>query len=887
MSPQQSIGHYRITAKLGEGGMGAVYRATDTKLNRDVAIKVLPEAFSQDSARMQRFEREAQVLASLNHPNIAAIYGVEQGAIVMELVEGADLAGPLPVDTVIDFARQIAAGLEAAHEKGIVHRDLKPANIKVTAEGQIKLLDFGLAKAREESSSTSTASPTMSPTLSLAMTQAGMILGTAAYMSPEQARGKPVDRRADIWAYGVILYELLTGRHLYGGETVTDTLAAVVLKDPDFSALPESTPPRLRRIIERCLRKDPKLRMRDIGEARIALDEPELPAPVSQADAATRPSPPRAWIAASAIFGVALIALAAVHFRETPPPREMVRFAVPAPDGAFFGNFNNLALSPDGRKLVFSVGAGGRVMLWMRSLDSFEARPLPGTETANFPFWSPDSRFVGFSADGKLKKMDLSGGPPQTLCAVGGNAPTIGAWTPDGFIYFANGREGIFRVPQAGGEPVRITTTNMPAGESFHAYPTTLPDGRNMLMLVTATAQAKSLIYLMSLDGKQKKPLFQTQRSFSYVPPRDNETVGHILLIQQDTLMAQPVDPKTFAAAGDAFPIADHVGNQLSQAFFTASVTGALAYRGGGNMGATQLTWMDRTGKVLSNLGSTADYGPVALSRDGTRAAVGLQDSQNLDIWMFDLARGIPSRFTFNPQEDTDPAWSPDGTKLAFSSRRDGSLYALYAKDSSGTALEQQLHKADAQERVTDWSPDGKFLIYARVGQRGTALWTLSDPLDPAQRKAAAYLDDEHSTTEGQFSPGPAGLPRWVAYTSNESGRSEIFVQSFPAGAGKFQISKGGGTQARWRRDGKEMFYIAPDGKLMAVDVKTSPRFEAGIPHALFDSRILVPNSVAVVRYDVAPDGQRFLVNTSAQAAGGTASEPIHVVLNWLAGVKK
>src|SRR5689334_5514987 len=343
MSPQQSIAHYTILSKLGEGGMGAVYRAHDTKLNRDVAIKILPPAFAEDAARMQRFEREAQLLAALNHPNIAAIYGIEEGAIVMELVEGADLAGPLPVDTLIDYARQIAAGLEAAHEKGIVHRDLKPANIKVTPEGRVKLLDFGLAKAREESSAASgAASPTMSPTLSLAMTQAGMILGTAAYMSPEQARGKPVDRRSDIWAFGVILYELLTGHLLYGGgETITDTIAAVVTRDPDWSALPADTPPRLRRVIERCLRKDPKLRLRDIGEARIALDEPEpaVAAAAPQATALTRPSPPLIWIAASATLTLALIGVAAIHFRETAPPREMVRFSVPAPEGGVFASF--------------------------------------------------------------------------------------------------------------------------------------------------------------------------------------------------------------------------------------------------------------------------------------------------------------------------------------------------------------------------------------------------------------------------------------------------------------------------------------------------------------------------------------------------------------------
>ena len=888
MTPQSTIAHYRITAKLGEGGMGAVYRATDTKLNRDVAIKILPPAFAEDAARMQRFEREAQLLAALNHPNIAAIYGIEEGAIVMELVEGADLAGPLPVDTLIDYARQIAAGLEAAHEKGIVHRDLKPANIKVTPEGRVKLLDFGLAKAREESSAASgAASPTMSPTLSLAMTQAGMILGTAAYMSPEQARGKPVDRRADIWAFGVILYELLTGHLLYGGgETITDTIAAVVTRDPDWSALPADTPPRLRRLIERCLRKDPKLRMRDIGEARIALDEPE-PAPAAATPAAAAGSRARLWIAATAVSTVALLALAAVHFRETPAAREMVRFTVAAPHDGSFGSFNNLAVSPDGRKLLFSATASGRTTLWLRTLDSAEARPLPGTENGSFPFWSPDSKFVGFTSEGMLKKIDLAGGPAQTLCRVGPSAPTTGGWTRDGYIYFANGREGIFRVSQAGGEPVAITRTNLENGESFHAYPTPLPDGRHMLMLMTAGPVEQNTIFLVSLDGKEKKPVTKSIRSFGYVPPQEGQSVGHLLVMRQDTLMAMPVNPATFETAGDPFPLAEHVGNALSQAFFSVSPNGTLAYHAGDTVGSRQLTWFDRTGKALSTVGGPGEYGNIALSRDTTRAATTQNDSARLDLWIFDLARGVPSRFTFEGTENVDPVWSPDGTKIAFAAHRKDQYYTLYIKDSSGVAPEQQVQRADGQERPTDWSPDGRFLMYTHTGTHGTGLWTVADPLDPSKRKASPFIDEQYNTTQGQFSPGTAESPRWVAYSSIESRREiEVFVQSFPAGAGKFQVSTGGGTQPRWRRDGKELFYMAGNGKVMAVDVKTAPRFEAGIPHVLFESHISNPVAANAFRYDVSADGQRFLINMQVRSEA-TAPQPVTVVLNWLAGVKK
>jgi len=424
MSPQQSIAHYRIVAKLGEGGMGAVYRATDTRLNRDVAIKILPPAFAEDVARMARFEREAQVLASLNHPNIAAIYGVEQGAIVMELVEGADLAGPVPVDTAIDYARQIATGLEAAHEKGIVHRDLKPANIKVTPDGVIKLLDFGLAKATDESAST--VNLTQSPTISMAMTQAGAILGTAAYMSPEQARGKPVDRRADIWAYGIILYELLTGRHPYGtGETVTDTLAAIVLKEPDLTALPAETPAHVRRLIERCLRKDPKMRLRDIGEARVLLGEAE------PAAAAGAPSPiKRAWLPWTAAgVGLALAALAGIAWMRsgtTDPGPGTIRFSVPLPPGTSFSSANSATEwvpSPDGRNLAMIVSENGKSSLWVRPLAATAAHRLDKTEGATYPFWSPDGQSIGFFTNDKLKRIAVSGGDVSTLCAVSARTP--------------------------------------------------------------------------------------------------------------------------------------------------------------------------------------------------------------------------------------------------------------------------------------------------------------------------------------------------------------------------------------------------------------------------------------------------------------------------------
>jgi eukaryotic-like serine/threonine-protein kinase len=706
-----------------------------------------------------------------------------------------------------------------------------------------------------------------------------MILGTAAYMSPEQARGKPVDKRADIWAFGVILYELLTGSHLYGGgETVTDTLAAVVLKEADFGALPAGTPPRLRRLIERCLRKDVKLRLRDIGEARILLDEPEpspqaAPAPPAAARP-TRPALP--WIAA-AIATLGLIALLFIHFRETPPPREPVSFTVNIPDGGSFAVFTNLAASPDGRKLVFGGIAGTRNGLWLRTVDSPEPRLLPGTENANFPFWSPDSRFVGFTADLKLKKVDLSGGPPQTLCAVGPNSPTTGFWT-GGMIYFANGREGIARVPQAGGDPVQITKTV--AGETFHAFPHVLPDGRHLLMLVTSGVPEKNEIVLVSLDGKERKSVAKSAKSFGYAPPRENEAVGHLLFLRQDTLMAQPVNPKTFEMAGDPFPAADHVGNNLAQAFFSVSPGGTLAYRGGRNSGNRQLTWFERSGKMLGNLGPAADFNDMTLSPDGSRAAIAQTGSSGIDVWVIDVARGIPSRFTFNEADDNDPVFSPDGKWIAFSSRRD--FFGLFVKDASGAAPEQPLQKPLDSERPCDWSPDGGTLMFTRITGRGSSLWAVTDPLDQAKRKTSPFLQEAYGTTQCQFSPKTGTGPQWVAYTSLESTRGpEIFVQSLPPGAGKFQISTGGGTQPRWNRNGKELFYMAGDGKIMAVEVKIAPRFEAGIARPLVDTHMANPVATQVFRYAVSPDGQRFLVNL--QAHGEVIdSEPVTVVLNWL-----
>jgi len=883
LMPGTKLGPYEILALIGAGGMGEVYRARDPRLNRDVAIKVSQERFSD------RFEREARAVAALNHPNICTLYDVGPDYLVMEFIEGESPKGPLPLEEALRIARQIADALEAAHEKGIVHRDLKPGNIKIKADGAVKVLDFGLAKTVE----TASGDPQSSPTMTISATRAGMILGTAAYMSPEQARGRTVDKRADIWAFGVVLYELLTGRMLFQGEDLTETVASVVKDHPDLSGVPE----RVRPLLEKCLEKDPRKRLRDIGDMPLLLTA--VPVPQAAGTAGPRGHRWIPWAVAGALV-VALAAVSAVHFRETPTRPAAVRFHVPAPEGGVIG-LAMMALSPDGRQLAFlASGKGGSPQLWVRALDSLEARPLPGTEGGIFPFWSPDSRFLAFtSGDRKLKKIEVSSGPAQTLCSMFDTAstrPYAGDWTRDGAIFFG-GPDGMYRVPQAGGEPVRVTQADAAHGELYHAYPQILADGRHFLYLNVFAAPENNGIYLGSFDGKAKKRLVATTRGFRYAAPSEDGKPGHLLFLREETLMAQPFNPKTLEVAGDAFPIAERVSSLgATSAGFTVSGDRALAYYSGDfGGGGRQLTWYDRTGKPLAPLGELAAYYNVALSRDGARATV-VQRGQNgrsFNLWLIDVARGIPARFTFEDNAaDVDPVWSPDGSRLAFGSNREG-VFTLYVKGTVNAAKEERLQKAETSERPCDWSSDGRTLMYTRgsPGGGGIGLWSLSDMTgDPANRKASAYLDTKFNTTQCQFSPDG----HWVAYSSDEAAQGmEVYVQSFPAGSGTVRVSSGGGSQPRWRRNGKELFYMGPGGKLMAVDVKTAPAFQAGTPHALFDSHIWLPEagsrvtSTFIFHYDVSSDGQRFLVNTTQQTETPAASPGITVVLNWTAGLKK
>jgi serine/threonine protein kinase/Tol biopolymer transport system component len=863
------LGPYEILAPIGAGGMGEVYRALDTKLKRDVALKVLPEAFAQNPDRMLRFQREAEVLASLNHPHIAHIYGVEEHALVMELVEGETLPAGLPLDTALDYGRQIAEALEYAHERGVIHRDLKPANIKVTPEGTVKLLDFGLAKAIEDPA-TSDGNPVTSPTLTLGATHVGMILGTAAYMSPEQAGGKTADRRADIWSFGAVLYEMLSGKRAFDGESASDTLASVLKLDPDWTGLPSVTPPSIRWLIRRCLTKDRKQRLQAIGEARILLESPST----SQEEPAPRPRRQLAWIAVSAILLLALIALSFVHFRKAPAPEtRSVRFQVPLPEKSTDAIFR---LSPDGRYLAI---AGSLLetnsQLWVRPLDSLEARALPGTEGAYLPFWSPDSALIGFFAQGKLKRIALAGGAPQTICdaSYGGG----GAWNRNGVIVFTPGiGKPFFRVSAAGGTPVPVTTPAGPLSPGAGYFPQFLPESDRFLYVSADRGKPEVTgIYVGSLDGKPPVRILASPFSATYVPPNASGRIGHLLFLRENTLMAQAFDSVQLRPSGEMVPLAEPVGRELFGFLpaFSVSDSGVLAYSSSAAGASRELVWLDRTGKQIGLAGPPGEYNNFRLSPDEKTMVMDRSaNSSAPDIWVLDVLSGVASRLTFDPAVDNLPIWSPDGLRVLFPSNRKGS-FDLYLKAASGAGQEEPLIKLGTSTGwATDWSRDGRFILYQiPSANTGQDLWIAPQFGD---RKPFPYLQTQFNEQDGAFSPDG----RWIAYVSDESGRAEIYVQAFPLSGEKHQISTGGGSEPCWRKDGTELFYLAADRNLMAVPVRLGTTITTGAPKPLFP----VPLSEQRHSYSATSDGQRFLV-------GRLAGEmpPITVVLNWQAGLTK
>jgi eukaryotic-like serine/threonine-protein kinase len=874
------VGPYEVIALLGQGGMGEVYRARDAKLNRDVAIKILPRPFVADAERLTRFEREARTLASLNHPHIGAIYGLENvdgtPALVLELVEGPTLAdrlakGPLPLREALTIAGQIADALEAAHERGIVHRDLKPANIKVTPAGIVKVLDFGLARPAAGGSGAAGADITQSPTVTIGGTHEGVILGTAAYMSPEQAQGQVADSRSDIWAFGVVLYEMLTGKQGFSGRTTVEVLSNVLKTDLDWTELPVSTPPAVRSLLQRCVQKERSRRLRDIADARFqieeALNEPAGAASVRASAPARHTRERLLWLAG--MFAVAAGAAGIARYAGGRQAQaQEVRLEINTPPTT---DPISLAISPDGRQLIFVATSDGKSRLWLRPLDGGAARPLSGTENARFPFWSPDGRSVGFSANAQLKRVDIDSGAVRVLAAGG----ALGAaWNPDGTILFSLDPDSpLFRVSADGGEPVAVTQVN--AQTANHRFPQFLPDRRHFFFYATGTAPG---IYVGQLGPSDTPRRILDAQAATYA------SSGHVLFIRQGTLFAQAFDPVRLELAGSPTAVAEQVivSQEPGVAALSASAAGPIVYRTGPPRTQSQFSWFDRSGNVLETV-TGSDIGDgynSSLSPDGRRLAMsrftGATVGGTTDIWLLDLRRGVPSRFTSDPAFDLQPVWSPDGSRIAFNSNRRGQ-FDVYVKPAAGSGSDELLvGTEDTNDAPSDWSADGRFLLYARTPLKPGShshIWAV--PLE-GDRKPFPVVETTFDEGNGQFSPDS----RWIAYQSNESGRDEIYVQPFPGAGHKTLISSGGGVQVRWRQNGQELFFLAPDNRLMAVPIRLDAErdsAEVGTPVSLFTTHVAGGFQYYGARsYMADRDGQRFLIDTLKEV-----TFPITVVLNW------
>ena len=881
------LGPYEIVSTIGAGGMGEVYRARDSKLNRDVALKLLPSAFAGDAERMARFEREAQLLASLNHPNIAAIYGLEesvgQRAIVMELVDGREVAGPLPVAEALRIARQIAEAIEFAHDKGVVHRDLKPANIRLTPDGAVKVLDFGLAKALEVADESSWETRLAnSPTMSLAATHVGVVLGTAAYMSPEQAKGRPVDRRADVWAFGVVVYEMLTGKRLFGGETVSETLASVMKEPFSLDALPADTPRRIRTLLARCLDRDLRRRLQSIGEARIAIED--VIAGIGQDDSAVTLVPRQrgswmTWLA----WTVPVLAMIAAAFwvgsrwnesAGAVPP--VMRFTVLPPEGTTF-NTNNASgphqtISPDGRYIAFVTipagsGIGGRGTLWVRALDSLVAQRLDRTEGATYPFWSPDSQQLAFFADGQLKRISVAGGAPLVVCAAEGAEG--GTWFQadgaEGVIVFAGGPAGpLLRVPARGG--ISTAVTKLAQGETNHVFPQFLPDGR----LLYSSRGDKAAVWVQNLGSDERERVMDAATRAVYSHP------GLLLYVRDGVLLANRFNLDTLALDGEPVAVAQNVRNAAaaSRSAFSVSSTGVLVFRGGTLADSVRIRWYERGGQRGDLVHADAgDFSNLELSPDGKYLAVVVGSGES-DLWIKDLSSGAFQRVTSAPGAETQEVWSPDSRRLAFAAAK-GLSYTVV-----GSGVVAAVPGGEGPYLLEQWTPDGKYLLTRRQGKGPLSLLPAPSPdvttaaagstasPQPQPIFTAAY-DVDH------FRVSPNG--KWVSYTSIESGRPEVMVASFPSFSNRKQISIDRAAQPQWRADGRELFFHG-DLSMMAVDVDPDT-LKTGRPHELFKTNPTVM-SLQVYQYAATPDGQRFVVREPAEGIS-TSAEPLYVVSNW------
>jgi len=885
----KTLSHYKVLEKIGQGGMGEVYRAEDTNLSREVAIKVLPEQFTKDPQRLARFEREAKLLASLNHPNIAAIHSFEHADdvhfLVLELVPGETLAervakGPVPVEEALEVCRQIAEGVEAAHEKGVIHRDLKPANVKVTPEGKVKILDFGLAKAFE--AETPVTDISQSPTLTEEMTRAGVILGTAAYMSPEQAKGKPVDKRADIFAFGALLYELLTGKRAFEGETITETIAKVLESEPEWELLPENTPWTIRTLLRRCLTKVVDDRLDGIGnvrtEIKLALQEPATQSPTGVASAA-QPAQQR-WAMTAGLVVLTVVVTGLVFWlfiQPSSPEQSLNRFVItPSPPVVLASVLSSeVAISPDGRQLVYrGVGEGGS-QLYLRSLDDFVDRPIPGTANpGGTVFFSPDGKSIGFFLGGKLKKTSLAGGSPITLCdALSGFRS--GDWFENTIVFAANleSGQGLYRVSANGGEPEMLATVNRDEGELQYGLPDFLPDGKDLLFTIQFSTGFQTA--LLSLETGERKVVLENSRQAYYLP------TGHLIYEQGGTgnLMAAPVDLAALEITGDSVQIVQGV-RQLpgGHVDYAISDNGTLIYVPSTSTGGLDrtLVWVDREGQEEPLAAEPQGYETPRISPDGSRLAITIVGSGGSDVWIYDLEREIPTRFTFDPAEDHYPLWTPDGQRIVFDSGRVGAAgHNLFWKAADGTGQVERLTTSPINQTAYSFSPDGKRLVFGEtVASRDLQVLSME-----GERTWQPLFQSQFSERQGMISPDG----HWIAYQSNESGRGEVYVRPFPnVEEGKWQISGDGGTEPVWAPRGQELFYRNGEA-MMVVGIKTEPTFTAGSPVVLFTGRHT--SNVAVANYDISPDGQRFFMIKEGDLA--ETQGQINVVLNWFEELKE
>jgi eukaryotic-like serine/threonine-protein kinase len=887
LAPGTRLGSYEITGGIGAGGMGEVYRARDTKLDRDVAIKVLPELFATDIDRLARFEREAKTLAALNHPNIAQVFGLEHAdgvrALVMELVTGDDLSaliarGPIPLADALPIARQIADALEAAHEQGIIHRDLKPANVKVRADGTVKVLDFGLAKAMDPAGTSGSANAMNSPTLTARATQMGTILGTAAYMAPEQAKGKAVDKRADIWAFGVVLYEMLSGKRAFEGEDVSDTLAAVLTRAPDFAALPPATPASIVALLRQCLERDPKRRLRDIGDGRIALDSPAATAtPVTSGVSTPAPSRGGLWRAATAALAIALVVVTALWWRSSGRDAATpVRTAVNLPTAVTVDLtlYPVVTLSRDGSRIAFVGIDGGIRRLYVRRLNEFEPKAIDGADGASSPFFSPDGAWIGFFADGQLKKVSSGGGPVIRLADASDNRG--GVWTDDDTIIYApSAASPVYRIAAAGGSAVPVSKIDEARKERTHRWPAQLPGGKTVLVTVGSVEHPDdyddATIQAIRLDNGERRVVVQGGRMATYA------ATGHLLFVRGQVMYAVPFDVARGVAGTSPVPVIDGVSGDVTtgSANYAVADSGAVVFVPGDPRGSERrIAWVDRQGRATPIDAAPAAYSDPHLSPDGRQIAVSIATGTSArDIYLVDAARGTSRRMTLDGNSRT-PLWSRDGRHLIYVSYdRTRNVSKIMSRSADGVGEPAELGEVAGQAYAEEIASDGALMLSANQSTAGTYFSVYRLQLQPGSKAVRVLSAPTGDMVQAAISPDS----RWLAYSSSDSGRFEIYVESFGSRGSRSQISTAGGVEPRWAIDGRALFYTQATSMMM-VPIDPGPAFSPGKARVMFVG-VAPPSTDSGQTYAVPLTGDRFLMLRSSRENVGPPE--IRLILNW------